>query len=65
MDQSERKREADAEHCHRCCGAVVSVGAYGDWHHCEECEVMAVAPRRRRVGGRGSVRESASARVGA
>lgn len=23
---------------HTCCGARVSIGAYGDWHHCEACE---------------------------
>lgn len=24
---------------HTCCGARISIGAYGDWHLCEACEV--------------------------
>jgi hypothetical protein len=23
---------------HTCCGARISIGAYGDWHLCEACE---------------------------
>ena len=25
---------------HRCCGALISIGAYGDWHLCEACEAV-------------------------
>ena len=25
---------------HRCCGARISIGAYGDWHLCEACEML-------------------------
>lgn len=39
MNQRERLRETEPDYQHRGCGAVVSVGAYGDWHFCEACEV--------------------------
>ena len=29
---------------HRCCGALISIGAYGDWHLCEACETL-LSPR--------------------
>ena len=39
---------------HRCCGARVSIGAYGEWHLCEACETLLSerhVRRRARAGG--------------
>jgi hypothetical protein len=33
-------RTRTAREPHRCCGARVSIGAYGDWHLCEACEML-------------------------
>lgn len=47
MDRIKRPRDKDSEHHHKACRAVVSVGAYGDWHHCEACEMSPRRPGRR------------------
>jgi hypothetical protein len=47
MDQNDRLRDLDAEYQHRGCGASVSVGAYGEWHYCEACEMTQARARPR------------------
>lgn len=65
MDQNERQHDRESEPCHRCCGAVVSIGAYGDWHHCEACELMAAPPGRQRMPARRRWRKSSGVGVSA
>ncbi len=48
---------------HRCCGARISIGAYGDWHLCEACETLLserhVRRRARIAAGTAEVRTEA------
>lgn len=39
MSQRDNRRDNEPEYHHHGCGAVVSIGAYGNWHVCEACEV--------------------------
>ncbi|MFO1154648.1 MAG: hypothetical protein U1E42_13445 [Rhodospirillales bacterium] len=41
-------RPSSTHEQHRCCGALISIGAYGDWHLCEACETMLSARHARR-----------------
>ncbi|NJO67579.1 MAG: hypothetical protein HC826_01045 [Rhodospirillales bacterium] len=49
MDYHDSRREPELDYLHRGCGAVVSIGAYGDWHLCEACEVTPHRPHHHRL----------------
>ncbi len=50
MMTSRSLRSSYTHEQHRCCGALVSIGAYGDWHLCEACETL-LSPRHVRRAG--------------
>lgn len=46
---------------HTCCGARISIGAYGDWHLCEGCEAELACRHTRRRQAAMTGKESPSA----